>query len=49
MVGGPLAVYKDQDGGAPLWLKTQDIEADSEGNYSTLLGATKLEGLPADL
>ena len=49
MVGVTFAVYKDQDGGSPLWLETQNIEADSEGNYSTLLGATKLEGLPADL
>jgi hypothetical protein len=49
MVGVAFAVYKDQDGGSPLWLETQNIEADSEGKYSTLLGATKLEGLPADL
>ena len=49
MVGVTFAVYKDQDGGSPLWLETQNIEADSEGNYSTLLGATKLERLPSDL
>jgi hypothetical protein len=49
MVGVTFAVYKDQDGGSPLWLETQNIEADSEGKYSTLLGATQLEGLPADL
>jgi hypothetical protein len=49
MVGLTFAVYKDEDGGSPLWLETQNIEADSEGNYSTLLGLTKRDGLPADL
>jgi hypothetical protein len=49
MVGVTFAVYKDQDGGSPLWLETQNIEADGEGNYSTLLGLTKRDGLPADL
>ena len=49
MVGVTFAVYKDQDGGSPLWLETQNIEADNQGNYSTLLGSTKLEGIPADL
>ena len=49
MVGVTFAVYKDQDGGSPLWLETQNIDADSDGNYSTLLGLTKRDGLPADL
>jgi hypothetical protein len=49
MVGVTFAVYKDQDGGSPLWLETQNVEADKEGNYSTLLGLTKRDGLPEDL
>ena len=49
MVGLTFVVYKEQDGGAPLWLETQNVEADSEGNYSVLLGSTKTEGLPAEL
>ena len=49
MVGVTFAVYKDQDGGSPLWLETQNVEADIQGNYSTLLGITQREGLPADL
>lgn len=49
MVCVSFAIYKDQDGGSPLWLETQNVEADSEGNYSTLLGLTKRYGLPADL
>ena len=49
MVGLTFAVYKEEDGGAPLWLETQNVEADNEGNYSVLLGSTKTEGLPAEL
>ncbi|MGA9243995.1 MAG: hypothetical protein WBW03_18670 [Silvibacterium sp.] len=49
MVGLTFALYKEQDGGTPLWLETQNVEADSEGNYSVLLGSTKTEGLPAEL
>ena len=49
MVGLTFALYKEQDGGAPLWLETQNVEADSEGNYSVLLGSTKTEGLSAEL
>ncbi len=49
MVGVTFALYKEQDGGTPLWLEMQNIEADSEGKYSVLLGSTKTEGLPAEL
>ena len=49
VVGVTFAVYKDQDGGAPLWLETQNVQADSKGNYTALLGSTKVEGLPAEL
>jgi hypothetical protein len=48
-IGVTFAVYKDQDGGSPLWLETKNVEADSDGNYSTLLGSSNPEGLPADL
>jgi hypothetical protein len=49
MVGLTFAVYKEEEGGAPLWLETQNVAADNEGNYSVLLGSTKTEGLPAEL
>jgi hypothetical protein len=49
VVGATFALYKDQDGGAPLWLETQNLQADGRGNYTALLGATKPEGLPAEL
>jgi hypothetical protein len=49
VVGVTFAIYKDQEGGVPLWLETQNVQADSKGNYKVLLGSTKLDGLPAEL
>ena len=48
-VGITFAVYQDQEGGAPLWLETQNVQLDPQGNYSVLLGATTGEGVPLDL
>jgi hypothetical protein len=48
-VGVTFALYKEQDGGTPLWLETQNVQADAKSNYSVQLGATKAEGLPLDL
>jgi Chaperone of endosialidase len=47
--GVTFALYKDQQGGAPLWLETQSVRADSKGHYSVMLGSTTAEGLPADV
>ena len=48
-IGVTFAVYRQQDGGAPIWLETQNVVPDSAGHYSVLLGSTKAEGIPADL
>jgi hypothetical protein len=48
-VGITFAVYQDQQGGAPLWMETQNVTLDRSGHYSALLGATKPDGLPMDL
>ena len=48
-VGITFALYKDQDGGAALWLETQNVALDAGGHYSVLLGATKDEGIPTEL
>jgi hypothetical protein len=48
-VGVTFALYKDQESGAPLWLETQNVQADNKGNYTVLLGSSKPEGLPVDL
>jgi hypothetical protein len=49
MAGATFAIYKDQYEGTPLWLETQNIQADARGNYTAQLGATKAEGLPLSL
>ena len=52
-LAGPMGVtfllYKDEQGGAPLWLETQTVQPDRNGHYSAQLGATKTDGLPMDL
>ena len=49
IAGVTFAIYKEQVGGAPLWLETQNVQADAKGNYTAQLGATKADGLPLDL
>jgi trimeric autotransporter adhesin len=49
VTGVTFALYKDEEGGAPLWLETQNIQSDSAGRYKVMLGAASAEGLPADL
>jgi len=49
VAGVTFAIYKDQEGGAPLWMETQNVQADAKGNYSVQLGVTKPEGLALDL
>jgi hypothetical protein len=49
IAGVTFALYKEQTGGVPLWLETQNVSGDNKGNYTVLLGSTKPEGLPADL
>jgi hypothetical protein len=49
IAGVTFAIYKDQTEGAALWLETQNVQADTKGNYTVQLGATKPDGLPLDL
>jgi len=49
VAGITFALYSEQTGGAPLWMETQNVQVGPGGHYSVLLGATKSEGLPADL
>jgi hypothetical protein len=49
VVGATFAIYADQQGGAPLWIETQNIQADANGNFSVMLGNSRSQGLPADL
>ena len=49
VIGITFALYKDEQDGAPLWLETQNVQADSKGNYAVLLGSATTEGLPTDI
>src|SRR5579862_1327057 len=49
IMGITLSIYTDQYEGAPLWSETQNVTADTKGNYSIQLGATKTDGLPLEL
>src|SRR5262250_2528771 len=48
-VGITFALYKDQQGGAPLWMETQTVSLDATGHYSVMLGASKSEGMAAEI
>jgi len=46
--GVTFAIYRDQNGGAPLWQETQNVTLDTGGHYTVQLGSTT-SGLPPDL
>jgi hypothetical protein len=48
-LGVTFAIYKQQDGGAPVWQETQNVTPDAGGQYSVILGSTTATGLPEDL
>lgn len=47
--GVTFALYRDQEGGSPLWVETQNVTADENGRFEVLLGSTTPDGLPIDL
>src|SRR5262245_43034915 len=47
-IGVTFALYPERESGAPLWLETQNVIADTQGRYSALLGNTT-GGLPLEL
>jgi len=49
MTGVTFALYTEQEGGAPLWLETQNVQPDKNGNYTVQLGSTTSQGLPSSL
>ncbi len=49
MSGITFALYAEQEGGAPLWVETQNVALDEQGRYTALLGMTSNEGLPLEL
>jgi hypothetical protein len=49
VIGMMFSLYELQEGGTPLWSESQNVQLDSQGRYTVLLGATRSEGLPVDL
>ena len=49
ITGVTFFLYKDQQGGAPLWMETQNVQPDSHGHYRVMLGSTTSAGLPAEI
>jgi hypothetical protein len=49
VVGVTFLLYREPQGGAPLWMETQNVRPDKSGHYSVMLGSTTSQGLPADL
>lgn len=49
VVGVMFSLYKEQQGGVPLWTEMQNVRADKTGHYAVMLGSTSAHGLPADL
>jgi hypothetical protein len=45
VVGVTFSIYADQEGGAALWMETQNVTADAEGKYTVFLGAAS-NGIP---
>ena len=48
ITGVTFLLYRDEQGGVPLWIETQNITPDKTGKYSVNLGATKLESSLSD-
>ena len=42
-------IYKEENGGEPLWTESQSVQIDPTGHYKVQLGATNPHGLPTDL
>jgi hypothetical protein len=49
VTGVTFLLYQDPEGGAPLWMETQNVYPDKNGHYSVVLGSANSQGLPQDL
>src|SRR6202451_4201521 len=48
-VGVTFSLYKESQGGAALWVETQNVALDKTGHYAAMLGSTTAQGIPADV
>jgi hypothetical protein len=47
--GVTFSIYKEEQGGTPLWQETQNVTVDAEGRYTALMGLTLNDGMPLEL
>jgi len=43
-----FSIYKEEQGGAALWMEAQNVNLDASGHYAVLLGSATPGGLPLD-
>src|SRR5580698_10747321 len=48
-VGITFSLYKESQGGAALWVETQNVTLDKTGHYAVMLGSSTSQGLPPAL
>jgi len=48
-VGVTFSLYQGSQGGAALWVETQNVIADKTGRYTVMLGSSTSQGLPSDV
>lgn len=44
-----FSLFKEQQGGSPLWMESQSVQADNAGHYTVMLGSTSNNGLPSSI
>lgn len=44
-----FSIFKDAEGGQPIWTEVQNVQPDSRGRFSIFLGARHPHGLPPDI
>jgi trimeric autotransporter adhesin len=49
ITGVTFLLFANQNGGAPLWIETQNVQPDAGGQYTVMLGSTTSQGLPMNL
>jgi len=49
VVGLTFALYQEREGGAPIWMETQNVQAAANGDYEALLGASRNDGIPPEV
>jgi len=49
LTGVTFLLYADSQGGAPLWMETQNVQPNRTGHYTVALGSTTSQGLPTSV